>query len=608
MNTSERGESRHCGAAVAAKSLETGRPACLASDPLEPTGSEAKCVSGTTHRGCTDKGHRLYFLDNLRTFAIFLVVLCHVGGVYESSGLWASFWIVDDPSTNNMSGLVNIVLDICMMPTIFFISGYLAPASLERKTAGAFLKAKFTRLMVPWIVAALILLPLYKVIFLFSRGLPQEHWTTYFHWSNGIWNQNWLWFLPVLFSFNLVYLLLSKTRIRMPAISLKVAVPGVFLLGFAYSLGMDLLGLGGWTKTALLDFQNERLLIYFMAFLLGTLFFQRKAFDAKPKGRVLYHVINSIAWIPVTAYIIFLLYPWFKPGQFIVSEIVHKTILWLSFHLSLLCLMYMMIETFRRYLNKSGRLSSELNANSYGVYVIHVIIMGCLALLLLDTAIPSLAKYAILTVFTYGVSNAIICLYRGVRRSKRLNRGMEERIMRTATTAMLLVMLLIVVGCGKREGLDKQGKAPRVSLHVAAFQGNLDAIRQHINAGSDLNTKDAYGSTPLIVATTFGKTETARALIDAGADLQITNNEGSPPLHVAAFLCRTEIVTSLLDGGADKSALNSAGRTALESVSGPFDAVKGIYDGLAATLEPLGLRLDYERIKRTRPQIAEMLR
>ena len=49
---------------------------------------------------------RLYFLDNLRTFLIFLVVLYHAGVVYESSGLTASFWIVDDPSTSNLPGLL----------------------------------------------------------------------------------------------------------------------------------------------------------------------------------------------------------------------------------------------------------------------------------------------------------------------------------------------------------------------------------------------------------------------------------------------------------------------------------------------------------------------
>lgn len=32
-----------------------------------------------------------------------------------------------------------------------------------------------------------------------------------------------------------------------------------------------------------------------------------------------------------------------------------------------------------------------------------------------------------------------------------------------------------------------------------------------------------------------------------------------------------------------------------------------MYDGLGAALAPLGLNLDYEYIKTTRPQIAEML-
>ena len=173
---------------------------------------------------------------------------------------------------------------------------------------------------------------------------------------------------------------------------------------------------------------------------------------------------------------------------------------------------------------------------------------------------------------------------------------------------MFLITLLTVTGCGRQEDSDKEKRPPRVSLHVAALQGNLDAIRQHINAGSDLNKKDAYGSTPLIVAATFGKTDVAKVLIDAGVDMKITNNEGSTPLHIAAFLCRTEIVRALLDKGADKNALNKAGRTPLDSVSRSFDDVKDIYDDLGAALAPLGLKLEYERIKRIRPEIAGMLR
>ena len=97
-------------------------------------------------------------------------------------------------------------------------------------------------------------------------------------------------------------------------------------------------------------------------------------------------------------------------------------------------------------------------------------------------------------------------------------------------------------------------------------------------------------------------------MIDAGADMKITNNEGSTPLHIAAFLCRTEIVKALLDKGADKNALNKRGSTALETVAGSFGDVKGIYDSIGKGLKPLGLKLDYERIKRTRPRIEQMLR
>ena len=358
------------------------------------------------------QGKRIHFLDNLRTFMIFLVILCHAGGVYESSGTWASFWIVDDPSTNNLSGLLFLILDIFTMPTIFFISGFFAPFSLKNKNGWAFLKSKFKRLIIPWVIAVLTLIPLYKVIFLYSRNLPQESWTTYFHWSNGIWSQNWLWFLPVLFLFDILYLLFSKGKNRIPDISLKGAVWGAFVIGFVYSVGMDIFGLRGWTKTVLIDFQNERLLIYFMAFLLGAHCFRLKIFDDRPESKMFYLIVNSMAWIPVTVYIFFLLYPWFKPGCYLVSEIIHKLILWFSYQLSLLCLVYVMIETFRRYLDQQGVLRNELNKNSYYVYIIHVIVMGGIALLMLNTAIPSLIKYLILTVATYVMCHSIIYVYR----------------------------------------------------------------------------------------------------------------------------------------------------------------------------------------------------
>jgi CubicO group peptidase (beta-lactamase class C family) len=174
--------------------------------------------------------------------------------------------------------------------------------------------------------------------------------------------------------------------------------------------------------------------------------------------------------------------------------------------------------------------------------------------------------------------------------------------MKRLTTATLAIALFAPLAV---RGQDLP--TPVVSIHAAAFQGNVAAIRQHIAAGSDLNVKDAYGSTPLIVAAAFGKTEAATALIEGGADLNLTNNDGGTALHTAAFLCRTEIVEALLDAGANKYLRDNFGNTPLESVSDPFEDVKSIYDDIAQGLGPLGLELDYAYIRATRPKIAEML-
>jgi surface polysaccharide O-acyltransferase-like enzyme len=370
------------------------------------------------------KKKRIHWLDNLRTITILLVVLYHVGGVYEAAGLWSSFWIVDDPDTIAWVGIVGIMFDIMVMPIMFFVSGYLTPSSLKSKSSWEFVKGKFKRLMIPWAIAVFTLIPLYKVIFLYSRGLPQEHWSTYFHITNPN-SQNWLWFLPVLFAFDMLYLLQSKANIKLPNISLKVAVIGASVIGFIYSFSVGgLIGFRSWTLTPLIDFENERLLVYFMAFLLGALCYRQNVFAEKTKSKTLYTIANSVAWLPVTGHIFARLWPFFypNPAEFPITPL-YRLAWWLTFHLSLLVLMYVMIESFWRYLDKTGRLWSELNRNSYGVYIIHVIVIGVFGTLMLNLNIPAVVKYLILIVSTYVGSNLIVSGYRALKQALKPNRG-----------------------------------------------------------------------------------------------------------------------------------------------------------------------------------------
>ena len=67
------------------------------------------------------------------------------------------------------------------------------------------------------------------------------------------------------------------------------------------------------------------------------------------------------------------------------------------------------------------------------------------------------------------------------------------------------------------------GESPDSSLFEAAVTGNLEAVKQHIAAGTDLNQRDPnpVGSkgSALHAAGAFGYNEVAVALIEGGADV-----------------------------------------------------------------------------------------
>lgn len=179
-------------------------------------------------------------------------------------------------------------------------------------------------------------------------------------------------------------------------------------------------------------------------------------------------------------------------------------------------------------------------------------------------------------------------------------------------TAVLLSVLLLTVACGSNDtsAQNKPGQAaPSIDIHTAVASGNTEAVKQHIAAGTNINEKDPFGgSSPLISAALFGKTDIAKILIDASADINFQNNEGSTALHTAAFFCRPEVVKMLLDKKADKTIKNKYNATAYESVAGPYSDVKSVYEMMQQMLGPMGLKLDYAYIEKTRPEIAAMLK
>ena len=165
---------------------------------------------------------------------------------------------------------------------------------------------------------------------------------------------------------------------------------------------------------------------------------------------------------------------------------------------------------------------------------------------------------------------------------------------------ILTLGAMVLIGCSTTTPAP-----PNVDVFKVAGDGNLEALKQHIAAGTDLNqlTPDGQKTTPLMVVAAFGRVEAAKA------DLNLQNKDGSTALHTAAFLCYPEIVKALLKGGVDKKIKNNTGGTALDGAQASWDEIKPIYDLLNGILyKPIGMPLDYDRIQQTRPKIAEMLR
>lgn len=79
--------------------------------------------------------------------------------------------------------------------------------------------------------------------------------------------------------------------------------------------------------------------------------------------------------------------------------------------------------------------------------------------------------------------------------------------------------------------VDSRDRYGQTGLMLAAAYGHADAVRLLIQRGADLNSRAKWNLTALMLAIIRGHIGTARLLIDAGADLSATGGKGTLSLH-----------------------------------------------------------------------------
>ncbi|MDP7177311.1 MAG: ankyrin repeat domain-containing protein, partial [Verrucomicrobiota bacterium] len=88
------------------------------------------------------------------------------------------------------------------------------------------------------------------------------------------------------------------------------------------------------------------------------------------------------------------------------------------------------------------------------------------------------------------------------------------------------ISALLLVGCGP--------PVPDISIYDAVEDGNIEVVKQHLAAGTNVNSKDKDGWTPLHEAASEGRNKIIELLVAKGADVNAKDDDGETPVDAAA--------------------------------------------------------------------------
>ena len=143
---------------------------------------------------------------------------------------------------------------------------------------------------------------------------------------------------------------------------------------------------------------------------------------------------------------------------------------------------------------------------------------------------------------------------------------------------LITIAAVVLVGCGE--------SVPDIDINLAASTGDIEAVKQYLDAGGDVNAKNKVTTTPLYWAAYEGQKEIVELLIANGADVNLRSgmvvktkdgSEGNKmaqelmnnrtPLDMAIRKEHTEIAELLIAKGTDVNAKSNRGYTPLHEAS-----------------------------------------
>ncbi len=168
----------------------------------------------------------MLFIDQIKALMIALVIAIHVLFAMIIPGAWFGIHIPSDGSTHPLFAGISVwLLFFCnsfFMYMLFLISGYFVPRSIHKKGVARYLKERLLRIGVPLLFGLLLINSSSLLLARLSPGSA----TANIPWRELPFNQlGVLWFLVVLFAFDLLYCAWVKLRGDRFALNTSVPTP-----------------------------------------------------------------------------------------------------------------------------------------------------------------------------------------------------------------------------------------------------------------------------------------------------------------------------------------------------------------------------------------------
>ena len=354
-------------------------------------------------------------LAYLRTLVIILVVVHHTAVAYFLPAVPppASSLAQNLHSIRGISPVIDVVHskilffvvffdDRFFMPLLFFISGLFVWGSLQRKGKLIFFRDRLIRLGLPFLVMVIL--------------APFTHYTTYLQaggnsGTSGFWQQwfslgNWptgpAWFLWLLLAFDIFTVFLSLLIPNASHFIKKIPSGAVSRPATLFWLLVIVSAISYFPMVAIYDpnfswwywgpfsFQWSRVFLYLVYFLigviLGTYGIQRTLL-----------VVNSplarrwIMWAAITV-------AFFFANIVVTFSQTNKTVIAIAFLLFCASAGFAFLSIFLKFARNPNRALDSLFHNSYGIYVIHYLVVNWLLYAMLKTPLPAIVKFSVVFV------------------------------------------------------------------------------------------------------------------------------------------------------------------------------------------------------------------